>query len=714
MKNPLAILFFAYALMAMLFSPLLGIGYKKIKKALTKEKVKVKNLEQALNDLQKKRIQEEATVEAERLTSEVRAKKTKLEQDLQKQEKAIAETATKESIKNENIKKNILKEANAEAERIISEARAKKTKLEQDLQKQEKAITETATKESIKNENIKKNILKEANAEAERIISEARAKKTKLEQAPQKQEKTIAEIATKKSIKDEHVKKNILREANAEAERIISEARAKKEKIEQDSQNQKQKLIDKAKGWAKEIEQEAKRKAQKGETDLAEATTLLKEVKALHKETASDAQKEAHQILQDAQREKDRLLTEAASTSREIITQSNLIADKKHADILDAKSNYDLYKNTIDALTRKIEKYEHTYLYPTFNFFNQYTFSIGDAEIKNKIYATKNYIQTLIEKDLSAYCEYTDKNKCKAAKQFATQAFNWGIEPIVYRLKELSTEQIRQELTDVYCIINKLGKPFKNCKLSEIYFKAVETKLFLLKEAIIVREDELEERRILKKKLKEEEKAQKEYKETIATAQQEESFLIKKIQEAKNRLEKSNKQQRDKFEREIDELKLRLEESNNKKLRAISMAEQTRKGYVYIISNIGSFGTHTYKIGLTRRLDPFERISELSSASVPFPFDVHAIIPSDDAPALENKLHQIFAKKKINLVNKRKEFFDTSIAEIKEAVEGLGISTQWTLTAEARQYKESQHKRKLPFLDSGSLQVQKRPSPVTT
>ncbi|MEI6424830.1 MAG: GIY-YIG nuclease family protein, partial [Lentisphaerota bacterium] len=96
--------------------------------------------------------------------------------------------------------------------------------------------------------------------------------------------------------------------------------------------------------------------------------------------------------------------------------------------------------------------------------------------------------------------------------------------------------------------------------------------------------------------------------------------------------------------------------------------QSTRAGYVYIISNIGSFGEHAYKIGVTRRLDPQERIDELGDASVPFEFDVHAMIFSEDAPSLEGALHERFADRAINKINFRKEFFRVRLDEIEEVV----------------------------------------------
>lgn len=114
-----------------------------------------------------------------------------------------------------------------------------------------------------------------------------------------------------------------------------------------------------------------------------------------------------------------------------------------------------------------------------------------------------------------------------------------------------------------------------------------------------------------------------------------------------------------------------------------------KAGYVYIISNIGAFGENVYKIGMTRRLDPQDRIDELGDASVPFNFDVHAMIFSDDAPALEASLHKAFEDKKINMVNQRREFFNVTLDEIKEVVRKIMIKQLNLLTYQTRNSTES-------------------------
>ena len=108
-----------------------------------------------------------------------------------------------------------------------------------------------------------------------------------------------------------------------------------------------------------------------------------------------------------------------------------------------------------------------------------------------------------------------------------------------------------------------------------------------------------------------------------------------------------------------------------------------------MISNIGSFGEHVYKIGMTRRLDPLERIQELGDASVPFEFDVHAVIFAEDAPALEAELHRAFAGRRVNQVNERKEFFKVSIDEIAAEVRKHRAEIMITMAAEAEDYRKT-------------------------
>jgi hypothetical protein len=161
------------------------------------------------------------------------------------------------------------------------------------------------------------------------------------------------------------------------------------------------------------------------------------------------------------------------------------------------------------------------------------------------------------------------------------------------------------------------------------------------------------------------------------------------MEKAQAQIAQANEEQKYKYEMQLVDLTERLKAAEEKNQRALSMAQQTKRGHVYIISNIGSFGEHVYKIGLTRRLEPLDRIRELGDSSVPFEFDVHAMLFSEDAPALENQLHKHFVMMQMNKVNYRKEFFQVDLAHIKDEVAKFGVTAKWTMTARAQEYHES-------------------------
>lgn len=204
-----------------------------------------------------------------------------------------------------------------------------------------------------------------------------------------------------------------------------------------------------------------------------------------------------------------------------------------------------------------------------------------------------------------------------------------------------------------------------------------------------VREHEREEQREIRERIREEDRARKEIEKALKDAAKEEESIEKAMTKMRQQIDKASAEQKDKYEAQLAELQGRLAEAEAKSQRALSMAQQTRAGHVYIISNEGSFGESVFKVGMTRRLEPLDRVRELGDASVPFPFDVHAMIWSDDAPTLERALHMEFVKSQINKVNPRKEFFRVSIKSLREAIEKRGIEVSWTITASAAEYRES-------------------------
>lgn len=237
--------------------------------------------------------------------------------------------------------------------------------------------------------------------------------------------------------------------------------------------------------------------------------------------------------------------------------------------------------------------------------------------------------------------------------------------------------------------MNYNGKAFRNARISEEYLDA---RLEELHWAVIVQElraKEIEEQREARERMREEEKARRDFERAQKAAEKEEAMLRKAMEKAKVLLSKASEEQRAEYEAQLADLEAKLKEAEEKSKRALSMAQQTKRGNVYVISNVGSFGENVYKVGMTRRLDPLDRVRELGDASVPFKFDVHAIIESEDAPALEHALHQELALMQVNKVNPRKEFFRVSLSDIRKLVEKHGLNASWTMAAEAAEYHET-------------------------
>ena len=202
------------------------------------------------------------------------------------------------------------------------------------------------------------------------------------------------------------------------------------------------------------------------------------------------------------------------------------------------------------------------------------------------------------------------------------------------------------------------------------------------------------EREILRK----ERQLERENKQLIKDAEKaakDETKAQEMLEKARAQLQASHGEQMTAMQEQVERLERSLHEAHARNERAKSMAQMTRAGHVYVISNQGSFGEGVYKIGLTRRLDPEDRVRELGDASVPFRFDTHALIWSEDAPALEGALHKIFAHRRVNLVNNRREFFQVSLDEIKEGLANSGIEADIRTTVESEEFRESQRLRSM-------------------
>jgi hypothetical protein len=239
--------------------------------------------------------------------------------------------------------------------------------------------------------------------------------------------------------------------------------------------------------------------------------------------------------------------------------------------------------------------------------------------------------------------------------------------------------------------VNRGGSAFRNARILPQYLDA---RLEELKWAVVVQElaaRDREEQRYQKEQERDRQKAEQERQRLIREAEKEAEIKRAALAEAEARLAQAHSEEKAKLEQEVHALRQEVEEANQ---RSLTIAQQTHEGRIYIISNVGSFGEGVYKIGLTRR-EAHVRVDELSNASVPFEFDIHAIIETKHAPALEYKIHQHLVHSRINKVNLRKEFFRISLADIQKCVENLEQgkdftgSVTWTEKARAQQFYDS-------------------------
>lgn len=269
------------------------------------------------------------------------------------------------------------------------------------------------------------------------------------------------------------------------------------------------------------------------------------------------------------------------------------------------------------------------------------------------------------------------------------RAFNGECDAAIGKVKYNNVEVMEKRIEKSRDAINKIVSN-SSFEITQAYYQLKLQELWLVHEHREKKQQEAEEQKRIKEQMREEAQAAKELEKAQREAQREEDAYKRALEVARKQLEGAQEAARADLSAQIAELEKQLAEAHEKNQRAISQAQLTRSGHVYIISNIGSFGEGVYKIGLTRRLEPIDRVKELGGASVPFTFDVHAMIYSKDAPALENALHKLFDAKRVNRVNSRKEYFRVSLEEIEEAVkENFTEEVEFTYFAEAEEYRKS-------------------------
>lgn len=303
----------------------------------------------------------------------------------------------------------------------------------------------------------------------------------------------------------------------------------------------------------------------------------------------------------------------------------------------------------------------------------------------------------LIKRDQAAIClvgwtiegsAAQGKKVISKFKKLMLRAFNGEASSLIAKVKWNNVGQMKERLSKAYYDINKLGDGFQ-ISISLDYLAMKEKELILEYEYLAKKQEEKEKMRAMQDELREEEKAKREFEQAQREAEKQEAMFLKALDRARKEMGVLTGDEYEKLKSKAEMLEIELAAARERKERAISMAQQTKRGHVYIISNIGSFGEDVYKIGMTRRLDPEDRVRELGDASVPFKFDIHAMIYSDEARTLEYELHQAFSRKKVNMLNYRREFFNVTLQEIKDKIAELGFAGEFVTIPEAMEFRET-------------------------
>lgn len=477
--------------------------------------------------------------------------------------------------------------------------------------------------------------------------------------------------------------------AHKDAERLKGRAAARVEDAEQrvveliqaanqEADSLKQRIINETKGdllKAKEAYRVAER----------QANVISEDARKAAKGIASQARKDAKEKTRQA----DDALTTTSVYALEVREKAEARALEIGGQAYAALKRHEFYEAAARAMRNTVEGYAGTYLVPAAHVLDELAEEYGFHKAGERLKTARERTRIMEKSGIAATCNYPDGWKKEYAIRFVLGAFNGKVDSILARLKPANQGKLIQEIKDVYALANHNGEVFKSARIHEEYLDA---RLEELKWAVAVqrvKEKEREEQRAIREQIREEEKARREIERAIKQAERDEETITKAIERVRLEYETANTEDRVKYEAKLQDLAEKLREAEEKNQRAMSMAQQTKRGNVYVISNIGSFGEDVYKIGLTRRLEPMDRVKELGGASVPFAFDVHAMICSEDAPALEAALHRRLLQNQVNKMNRRKEFFRLRLQDIRSVIDELAPEVKWTLAAEARDYRDT-------------------------
>jgi len=325
----------------------------------------------------------------------------------------------------------------------------------------------------------------------------------------------------------------------------------------------------------------------------------------------------------------------------------------------------------------------------------QYIFSDYDSysseECKNQIAILKQKEQDIIKSQRALKITATgSKKEINDNSKQILRCFNSECDNALLSLSAKTIDTVRGKITKSFETLNKIFA-IDGIQIANILLEYKLEELNLVYTYELKKEQEREQQKAIKEQMVEEEKVRREIEKQKAKIEKDQLQCTNEINKLIGYMQKTqNDVEKQLYIDKIKELEDKLKQLETDIATVLEREANARAGFVYVISNIGSFGNDVFKIGMTRRLEPMDRVKELGSASVPFEFDVHAMIFSDDAPALESTLHRLFEKRSVNRVNLRKEFFKLSLDEIEAAVKNnFNNTVTFTKIPVAKQYNET-------------------------
>ena len=387
----------------------------------------------------------------------------------------------------------------------------------------------------------------------------------------------------------------------------------------------------------------------------------------------------------DVERERDRVAAEKEALALEVATR-RASWEKDFGEAL----------RELEELTRKLDAARDQAELQSFGIYEPHYDFESSAAFKAKLDEIRGQQQAMVRDKTAAVCETewnVEGSRTKGRQmvqrylKLQLRAFNGECDAAVVKVRYNNVTAMEQRIGRSFEALNKLGET-QHCAISPRYRDLKISELRLAHEYQEQREAEKEEQRRIREQMREEERVLREIEKAKSDAEKEEQRYAAALEKARQELQRAGDQKRVELQSEIEKIQSQLDAAHETKEHALSRAQLTKSGHVYVVSNIGSFGENVCKIGMTRRLDPDDRIRELGDASVPFPFDVHAMIYSENAPDLEQTLHHAFDTRRVNLVNMRKEFFAVSLSEIEKTAQDHG-SVKFTLAAEAEEYRKT-------------------------